>query len=307
MAGCGQQDVSETPPPVIVGQLTPYLTATPSQTPGVEKTGQVNPASPTDIPVPTPTPFVYAVVENDTLIGIAFRHSVTLENLIAANPGLDPNFLTIGLTLTVPIEGVVSAALPTPTPIPIVLQEPVCYPLADGGLQCLVVVENDENFAVENVVVLVSLLSPDAETQSQTAYAPLNILPEGQKAAVSATFDPPLPTEYQSQASLLSVIPISVDDQRYLKTEIQMKSIEISEDGQQASVSGLVTFLGDQADATTVWVAVYAYDAKNNIVGIRKWMADDIVLSDSQVIFDVLVYSLGFPIDYVEVLTEARP
>ncbi len=308
IAGCSQPDLVGKPTPVFDGQLTPYLTATPSPTADAGASDQKDLPKPTDIPAPTPTPFVYEVVENDTLTGIAFRHSVTLENLIAANPGLDPNFLTIGLTLTIPIEGVISAALPTPTPVPVSMQKPICYDSADGGLQCFVAVKNDQTFDIENLVVLISLRSSENEkTQSQTAISPLNIIPAGQKAAVSATFAPPFPPDYQVQANLLSVIPIAPDDQRYLQTKLQNGEINIFPQGDRAKVTGSLELIADQPDAKTIWVSATAYDAQNQIVGIRKWIADTILVSGSQISFDLVVYSFGLPIEYVEVLTEARP
>ena len=308
IAGCAQNEPDEFSTLVSGGQLTPYQTATPKPTSKTEDDSKIQSPKSTDIPAPTPTPFVYAVVENDTLTGIAFRHSVVLEDLIAANPGIDPNFLTIGLTLTIPIEGVISAALPTQTPVPIAIQPPICYQLADGSLQCLVVVENDQTSAVENVEVLISLRSTDGRNSlSKTAIAPLNIIPAGQQVAVAATFDPPIPPNFQAQASLLSVIPISPDDQRYLKTRLQKEETEISANGQQAAVNGSIELLADQSDASVIWVSAFAYDAQNKIVGIRKWVADDILGSGNQISFDFIVYSLGYPIEYVEVLTETRP
>lgn len=308
VAGCDQRALSDTPTPVFDGHLTPYLTATPSPTPDSVSSESLNSPKPTDIPAPTPTPLVYTVVENDTLTGIAFRHSVELEDLIAANPGLDPNFLTIGLTLTVPIEGAISTTLPTPTPVAISMQPPRCYPMSNASLQCMVVVENDQSFAVENVVVLISLHPSDTEgTKSKTAIAPLNIVPSDRKAAVAVTFDTPFPQNYLPQASLLSVIPISVDDQRYLLTDLQLKEIAISSDGDLATVTGSISLLPDQPEATVVWASAFAYDAQNNIVGIRKWSADDSLLAGNQIEFNFTVYSLGSSIEYVEVLTETRP
>ena len=65
--------------------------------------------------------------------------------------------------------------------------------------------------------------------------------------------------------------------------------------------------MGAEAGPAAVWVAASAYDAENNIVGIRKWVADDTEILEEQVEFDFLVYSLGPPIASVEVLVEARP
>lgn len=307
ITGCAQKTSPEIPTPVLNGYLTPYFTAIPGPSLNEGESDIIDAPKSTEIPAPTPTPLVYTVVENDTLTGIAFRHSVTLENLIAENPGLDPNFLTIGLTLTIPMEGVISAEFPTSTPVPITLQQPLCYRLAEGSLQCMTVVENDQTFDVENVVVLISLLSPDSDTLSQIAFSPLNIIPAGQKLAVTATFAPPFSQDYLAQASLLSAMPISTEDQRYLQTELQIEAIDISPKGDQAYIAGSIELLPAQKDATVIWVSAFAYDIENNIVGIRKWIADDILIAGDQIRFDLIVYSLELPIEYVEVLTETRP
>jgi LysM repeat protein len=304
--GCQQSTSTREPTSTPGTELTPYRTATPSLTP--DPSIQVTVVSPTKIPAPTPTPYIYTVVENDTLTGIAFRHSVTLEDLIAANPGIDPNFLTIGLTLTVPLEGVVVAALPTPTPIPMGIRAPQCYPSPDNSLVCMAVVENDQSIAVENVVVLFSLDSGDrGDPVTKTAIMPLNILPAGRQSAVSATFYLPISQDYVPEATLTSVIPVLDGDQRYLKSELQVGEIVITPDGKQARVRGAIMLLPEQSIASIVWVSALAYDAQKNIVGIRKWVAHDILEAGNQINFELVVYSLGLPIDHVDIITETRP
>jgi LysM repeat protein len=306
LSGCQQNLTEEPTPEISAGALTPYLTGTASVTPDLSITE--TPASPTQIPTPSPTPFIYTVVADDTLTGIAFQHSVSLEDLIAANPGIDPNFLTIGVTLTIPLEGVIVAALPTPTPIPIQIEPPVCYPVTDGRLQCMAVVNNDQAFAVENVIAQITLQSGNDQTPvTNIAISPLNLIPAGEKAALSAVFEPPIPPDFTPTVSLLTVIPVSDDDGRYLDSDLQIRAIEIDQDGKQALVSGSVLLLPEQSDASVVWVAAFAYDAQNKIIGIRKWVADQGLVAGSQMEFAFVVYSLDPLIDRVEVLIEARP
>jgi len=304
--GCSPIETINAPTPTFEGELTPYLTTTPSLTP--DTASALIGVPPTEIPAPTPTPFVYTVIENDTLIGIAVRHSVNLEDLIAANPGIDPNFLTIGLTLTIPLDGVVTSALPTATPVPLEIQPPICYPLADGNLQCLAVIENTQPFAVENVVALVSLQPADgSDPVVKSAIPPLNWVPAGQKTAVVAIFESPPTQKYEVRASLLSVIAIADDDQRYLQPDLQLDDAIIAEDGNQANVSGTLLWTGETTEVSAIWIAVLAYDNQEKIVGIRKWIADDSLLSEAPIDFEFTVYSLGPEIDSVEVQAEVRP
>ena len=309
LSGCNPVEPSEIPTLTSERPLTPYLTATSSRTPDpLNNPSEAKPVS-TDVPVPTPTPFIYTVVANDTLTGIAFLHSIPLEDLIAANPGIDPNFLTIGLTLTIPIEGMVAATLPTPTPVAIDFQAPDCFPAADGSLQCLVQIENTQVYTVENVVVQVTLQSANGQVlATKNAISPLNIIPPGQKSALSVTFEPPLPQQANvPKADLLTVIPVAVDDQRYLQTNLKVGQTLISPDGLQANLTGSLKLLPDQPEANTVWIAAFAYDENENIVGIRKWVANDVLISGEQIEFEFVVYSLGAPIQRVELFTEARP
>ena len=92
----------------------------------------------------------------------------------------------------------------------------------------------------------------------------------------------------------------------------QPNGIEISPDEQQASIAGMVGLPPEQSNAeqpnaSAVWVVAFAYDDQNNIVGIRKWVADASRGFGEWLKFDFIVYSLGPSIDHVDLLTEARP
>jgi LysM repeat protein len=312
-AGCSDKDLGTVPSPTFEKTLVAYLTTTPTPTLTPSPVLRNPKLKSTDLLAPTSTPLVYRVVANDTLTGIALQHAISLEELISANPGIDPNFLTIGMTLTIPVEGVISSLSPTSTPISIHLQLPECYHLPDESLQCLSVIENTQSYAVENVIVRISIQSIDGiDSVSQIAVTPLNLIPAGQKAVVSTLFPPTDLHEYQVSAQLLSVIPVSPDDQRYLQTAYQIEQIKISFDGLQARIMGNVQVIPEeletnQPQASSIWVSASAYDGNNKIVGIRKWIADDLMLSDEKVNFDFLVYSLGPVINRIEILTEARP
>ena len=78
--------------------------------PRMPLTASVAPASPATPPTPAPAPQTakapaarsHVVKSGDTPATIARQHSVKLEALLAANPGLDPKRLKIGQTLTIP-------------------------------------------------------------------------------------------------------------------------------------------------------------------------------------------------------------
>jgi LPXTG-site transpeptidase (sortase) family protein len=107
-------------------------------------------ASPTSVPMPTATPTstatpmpaatqasvrttvqtaaqTYAVQGGDTPYDIANRFDVTVADLLAANPGMNPRLMRIGQELTIPVGGAASPAatttpdapVATPTPVPV--------------------------------------------------------------------------------------------------------------------------------------------------------------------------------------------
>lgn len=153
-------------PPVT---LQAYAPSTPS--PETARTPQVA----TPLPTPTPTPFIYTVAKDDTLLGIAARFGLSLDDLLAVNPGIDPRFLTIGLTLTIPLASEGNIPQPQVLQIPLVLGSPRCFPLPDASRWCIVQVSNPNDFPVSTV----SLLWVLSEDESLSSVLPIDILPPG--------------------------------------------------------------------------------------------------------------------------------
>jgi len=114
--------------PACVDTPTPTATLLPTQTlpPGVEPTA-----------TPTPQGVEYVVRPGDTVSSIAGRFRVTVNAIIRANPALqaNPNLLSIGQRLIIPINP--TPALPSSTPTPQATPpgsviEPVILPSATG-------------------------------------------------------------------------------------------------------------------------------------------------------------------------------
>jgi LysM repeat protein len=106
--------------------LFPTQTPTPTETSTPTATATTTPTptiTPTETPTPTVTltptasgPFVYTVLEGDTLFGIAERFGVDLVTIIAIN-NLDPSDpIDPGDELTIPGP---DTELPTSTPVPL--------------------------------------------------------------------------------------------------------------------------------------------------------------------------------------------
>ena len=74
-------------------------------TPTVDVVSQVDEYIPTETPtkIPSPTPVTYIVRGGDTMLGIATEFGVSIDALMIANRLQDPNSLTAGQLLVIPI------------------------------------------------------------------------------------------------------------------------------------------------------------------------------------------------------------
>jgi LysM repeat protein len=291
------------------GVIIAYATATASQTPEVPKTKSSEYINPTSSPSPTPTPFIYTIVKNDTFTSIAYRHGVKVNDLITTNPGIDPNFLSIGITITIPMTGTSSTLFQEPTPIPLALQNPTCYAISDGGQWCLAIVENTQAYDVENISARIYLQTPnqDDDIISQAALSPLNLLAKGHSIPLMAYFPPPIPIVFQPRIDLVTVLPLDPDNRRYVDLVLNVASVNISNNKLQATVMGDVFLsLGNQV-AQQVWIVAIAYDKDGRPVGIRKQESIASLTSGGKMKFEINIYSLGPPIEIVDIMYEARP
>lgn len=76
--------------------------------------------TPTPVP-PTPTPIVYEVQRGDTPQRIADRFGISVDDLLAANPGLNPRALQIGQKVIIPPKTGSGQPAYTPTPTPVIV------------------------------------------------------------------------------------------------------------------------------------------------------------------------------------------
>jgi len=295
--GCTTVEPSPTPEQFPTAVLAPYLQPTATQAA----------AAPTDFlavpvtPAPSPTPFTHMVAQNETMLGIAYRYGISLEELQAANPGVDAQFMAIGTVLIIPLGGEIPQTLPTPTPIPLAQPATTCYRTADGGAWCFVLVANDQAAALENISAWVGLYDEGGNLLAgQVAVSPLNRLAPGSALPLVVFFPPPLGTFTNVRSQLLTALVVSDGETRYLAAAAEVDEVQVSSSGLEAAVRGRVS-LPEGAVAQQVWLMMVAYAEDGQVVGVRK------VEMAAAGEFDQTVYSLGPVIARVEVLVEARP
>jgi LysM repeat protein len=277
----------------------PFYTATPSETPSV-----ISPLPGTFLP--TPTTFTYTVVQGDTLNGIAGRYGLTLEALLAANPGVQPAVLPVGTKLIIP-SGNATPGASAPTPVPLLVQQARCWTESVGGLWCFALVENVYAETLENISAQLILLDDNGhELASQTSYGLLNTLPSGESMPLAIHFPPPLQTNVSVRVQVLTAIRLLPGDARYLPVMPENTLVTVESTGRSAQVTGRV-ILNGSGTANTIWVLATAYDAAGNVVGVRRWESPSALTAGTPVSFDFMISSVGPDIDRVDFLAEARP
>lgn len=310
IAGCTPRQAAApaAPAPVYAGTLKPYRTATPlPPTP-------TSAFSPTPLPSLTPTPQIYTVVKGDDLFGIALRFGVTLAELKAANPKVDPRIISIGTKLIIPQRSGSSVSTPTPavdqitpTPVPLTLGSPSCSPSADGGLWCFVVAQNSSGSGMENITAVISLYPSKGAVQQQVAVAPLNHIPAGSSLPLAAFFPAPAPQQFTAAATLRTAMFQPADDQRYLAAKASEPLVTLAEGGRSARVQGEIELAAGQPTAGEVWLVAFAFDEQGNVVGLRKWTAASGLAAGKTMPYDVWVYSTGAAVERVTVQVEVYP
>jgi LysM repeat protein len=295
LAGCTPSTGTLQPAPQV--DLQPYITLTP-----VTLTPVVFPA--TASPVPSQTPFIYSIARGDTLSLLAQRFGVSLEALLAANPGLAPQAMSVGQKINIPAQGQVFSSAPISTPVPLEINPTACLSTGDGTV-CLVPVRNPYPQALENVKIQVLLLDQAGQSLgSQEAILPLNILAPGQ-ALPAAAFFPGIGGNNNAQSSLITAVRLTMADDRYQRAELQNMLVKIAWDGYSANLQGQISLPQAAQPATRVWLAAVAYDASGRMVGYRRWEAAETLQPGGLLPFELNVYSLGPPIERVDVQLEA--
>lgn len=288
----------------IPGNLQPYQTATPSSTASQPEGLVVS----FETPLASPTPFTYTVKSGDTMGQIAQDFNITLDALMAANPNVDPSSMSIGQTLKIPSSPQNPAGESTPTAVPFPVQQIVCYPTADGGLWCFVLIRNDSPDFIEDVTAQVSLLDPNGQSiASQTALLPLNLLPPHTALPLVTFFAPEVPANAKPQVQVLTAIRLLPGDARYLPATVQNTLVQVDASGLSAKVSGHVFLPASAKPASLVWVAAVAYDNSGRVVGVRRWASVGGIPAGTDLPFELTLSSLAGPIARVEFAVEARP
>jgi len=284
--------------------LKPYSSATP--------TSQVTRLVFTPAPLPTEeataTQWVHKVETNDTLSGIAARYGVELADLLAANPAIDPQFLSLDMEIIIPVEGssLEDTLSSTATPVPVPVRDPVCYQTFGNELWCITGIENDSGQEMEGLSVLLTIYNGLGEIlSSEIIYSPVNLLPENRIMPMAASFDwAEVDTYAGAKAVLTSGFQASQVDERYASVEVENINIVFSENRTRAAWKGSLVINSDQDDRVVrPSVLLIALDSSGALVGYRKIDLEED--TNGSLELEAQVYSFGPEITRIEILAEA--
>jgi murein DD-endopeptidase MepM/ murein hydrolase activator NlpD len=258
--------------------------------------------------LPSPTPFTYTVQRGDTISSIALKFGVSMDDLQAANPEISPNAMSVGQVIKNTSTPENPSGEPTPTPVPFTVQEIECYPTADQGMWCFVLVHNDFSDFMENVSAQVTLVDANNKAlASQTALLPLNILPPDTSLPLTVFFPPDVPFDAKPRVQVLTAIRLLAGDARYIPAAVNNTLVQVDAEGRSARLSGRVLLPENAKAAQKVWVAGTAYDEAGNVVGVRRWEWEAGLAPGGSLPFEFMISSLGGKIARVEFAVEARP
>lgn len=305
LTSCVSQGIDSTSRP---STLIPFFTST---RPSISPTGALQTPEgvvAAETPLPTPTPFTYTVQRGDTISSIALKFGVSMDDLQSANPEISPNAMSVGQVINIPSNPENPSGEPTPTPAAFTIQQIECYPTADRGMWCFVLVHNDFPDFMENLSAQVTLIGSDnAVLASQTALLPLNILPPNTALPLMVFFPAEVPSAAKPQVQVLTALRLLPDDERYLPATINNTLVQVNADGRSARVNGQVLLPADAKPAGQVWVTGTAYDSAGRVVGVRRWESNAGLAPGASLTFEFMVSSLGGRIERVEFALEARP
>lgn len=303
LAGCAPG--TQASPASATAALLPIRTAGPVAPAGT--------ATPTVEPLatagPSPTPQAYAVRANDTFLGIALAFGLTREELAAANPGLNPDLLSIGQSILIPAPGAgggTATPIPTPTPLPLQAGTPRCHLASSGGAWCLLTVLNDTAAGVEGLSGWVTLVDEGgAALLTVPVYPPLNLVPAGRAMVLAAFVPAPVPDFASVAAALTMAVPVQDADRRYLALDWSVRSSQAAPDHRSWTAEVELGLPADVQGAPRVAFAMLAFDAHDQVVGFTKWEPDTLLVPGARTTVRLSVYSLGPAIDRVDLLGEA--
>jgi LysM repeat protein len=219
---------------------------------------------------PTPTPIVYKVQEGETLLEIAWSNGTTIEEITAVNPGLNPDFLSIGQEVVLPPPATPAAQVVagTAVPVQVTVSQVQTYQTSVGGLWILGEVVNEGVQPVDQVQVNVALLDDMGEVLgSYVVWTAVSLIQAGQTAPFGVLV-PQVPNNY-SQPSASIAGGNSVVDFGSRATAVAVVESSLTVQSDRVTLAGLIQNNGELPVNQILLTAAFFND-ENEITGFQQ-------------------------------------
>jgi LysM repeat protein len=286
LAGCGRVLTQPTAQPTSTRPLATVALAW--ETPRPTEAMIPRPTEPSPTPRPTATPVVHVIEPGDTLLDIAARFQVSVDEIMLANPELRPQLLQIGQRINIPAGDQSSSAvglLPAPTPLPLRIAGVRLYRTPVGGLWALGEVFNDTGSPVEEVQVSVDLYdAKGAVSATMITWCARGITPPGESAPFGVLFARPPADVTIHQVTLMHAVPATHPSRRH--NDLSVAQHQGGPAGSIYRVTGVISNTGDET-AQEITVLVTLYDSASQVTGFRQVPLPSPLAQGSTAPFDV--------------------
>jgi LysM repeat protein len=227
---------------------------------------------------PTATPATYLVQAGDTLVGIAAARGVSLAEILALNPDVQPELLLVGQVIVVPpgsAEPPLEVAVANDGPPTLVIAGLMTYPAAAGGTWVLGEVRNSGLQAIELTEVRVVLITAEGgpigtetvwvtpATVNSQAQAPFGVLFSETDAEGAA-----------AEAEVVAGRPVFELGNRFL--DLAVIDAEVTIGHTPIRVSGQIENQG-QVAAGQISIVTTFYDANGVVTGFHELALDEVI------------------------------
>ncbi len=270
---------SEPPAPTVQAPPTTEPTATATAAIGIALATKARPTQaivqvtptplPTATPTPLPTPIVYAVADGDTVWSIAYSNGTNPDALLALNPNVRPELLSIGDTLILPPRPTPLAQTVAGTAVPLAVQvlSLQIYRSPTGGAWLLGEVENQGSFAAENVQLEISMSSEDGQSLGRlTTWLASPLVLAGERAPFGLQLRDFSAEPASIEASVVAGSSVAGLGNRNVGLVVDSAEFEATD--QQVTATGIISNSSNMT-ATAAIIATF-YDAAGNVSGFAQ-------------------------------------
>jgi LysM repeat protein len=220
--------------------------------------------------IATAAPVPYLVQSGDTLVDIAAANDVTLNELLALNPDVQPELLMVGQQLFLPPlpTDEAPAILVTSQAIAIEISGPSTYSSVGGGVWVLGEVQNTGGHAVELIQVEVTLLDQDEVILAEeTVWVTPLTLQAGGKAPFGLLFPSFDGAKTVVRTSIAAGRPVHELGSRYL--DLAVSGAEVTIGRNPIEVEGQLDNVGGQT-AGQISIITTFYDDQGTVTGFHE-------------------------------------